>query len=233
MLLSRPLVWPCNGNGNHFGSPIASILCKVVLAYTMADQQKRHLKRICTGESIADQCILFLHSVLCKSCKWIQNWMNHWNNERVTIHEYKQRWERFQEQTITKTDTSNLYAQECTKRNFGCTKISHCTDKIEYQVHGTLRKYLLTEQILQHLYINAGLSRICKKSTSDCWFHRHRRLRTNSSLSNEFFRFNTPSESYQYLSNLFVSNGTLLDQMTKTLLRKRCLFLDEMKIGFM
>ena len=63
--------------------------------------------------------------------------------------------------------------------------------------------------------------------------HRQRWLRTNSSLSNGFFRSNTPSESYQYLSNLFLSNGTLLDQMPKTLLRKRWLFPDEMKIGFM
>nr|YP_009727535.1 hypothetical chloroplast RF2 [Hepatica nobilis var. japonica]YP_009727551.1 hypothetical chloroplast RF2 [Hepatica nobilis var. japonica]QBB89226.1 hypothetical chloroplast RF2 [Hepatica nobilis var. japonica]QBB89242.1 hypothetical chloroplast RF2 [Hepatica nobilis var. japonica] len=75
-----------------------------------------------------------------------------------------------------------------------------------------------------------------------CWFikntqekhfelliHRQRWLRTNSSLSNGSFRSNTPSESYQYLSNLFLSNGTLLDQMTKTLLRKRWLFPDEMK----
>ena len=63
--------------------------------------------------------------------------------------------------------------------------------------------------------------------------HRQRwlRTRTNSSLSksNGFFRSNTLSESYQYLSNLFLSNGTLLDQMTKTLLRKRWLFPDEMK----
>nr|YP_008964910.1 hypothetical protein RF2 [Schwalbea americana]YP_008964925.1 hypothetical protein RF2 [Schwalbea americana]CDJ38675.1 hypothetical protein RF2 [Schwalbea americana]CDJ38700.1 hypothetical protein RF2 [Schwalbea americana] len=62
---------------------------------------------------------------------------------------------------------------------------------------------------------------------------RQRWLRTNSSLSNESFRSNTLSESYQYLSTLFLSNGTLLDQMTKTLLRKRWLFPDEMKIGFM
>nr|AKF01572.1 hypothetical chloroplast RF21 [Geonoma undata subsp. dussiana] len=59
--------------------------------------------------------------------------------------------------------------------------------------------------------------------------HRQRWLRTNSSLSNRSFRSNTLSESYQYLSNLFLSNGTLLDQMTKTLLRKRWLFPDEMK----
>ncbi|KAL4184803.1 hypothetical protein AMTRI_Chr10g227350 [Amborella trichopoda] len=38
-----------------------------------------------------------------------------------------------------------------------------------------------------------------------------------------------PSKSYQYLSNLSLSNGTLLDQMAKTLLRKRWLFSDEMK----
>nr|UDY68468.1 Ycf2 protein [Solanum muricatum]UDY68487.1 Ycf2 protein [Solanum muricatum] len=63
--------------------------------------------------------------------------------------------------------------------------------------------------------------------------NRQRWLRTNSSLSNGSFRSNTLSESYQYLSNLFLSNGTLLDQMPKTLLRKRWLFPDEMKIGFM
>nr|YP_010291581.1 hypothetical protein RF2 [Rapatea paludosa]YP_010291598.1 hypothetical protein RF2 [Rapatea paludosa]ULQ67588.1 hypothetical protein RF2 [Rapatea paludosa]ULQ67605.1 hypothetical protein RF2 [Rapatea paludosa] len=60
--------------------------------------------------------------------------------------------------------------------------------------------------------------------------HRQRWLRTNSSLSNGSFRSNTLSESYQYLSNLFLSNGRLLDQMTKTLLRKRWLFPDEMKL---
>nr|QXO04851.1 Ycf2 [Macodes petola]QXO04868.1 Ycf2 [Macodes petola] len=59
--------------------------------------------------------------------------------------------------------------------------------------------------------------------------HRQRWFRTNSSLSNGSFRSNTLSESYQYLSNLFLSNGTLLDQMTKTLLRKRWLFPDEIK----
>nr|YP_009557433.1 hypothetical protein RF2 [Kewa sp. GY-2019]QBC72106.1 hypothetical protein RF2 [Kewa sp. GY-2019] len=55
-------------------------------------------------------------------------------------------------------------------------------------------------------------------------------LRTTSSLANGSFRSNTLSESYRYLSNLLLSNGTLLDQMTKTLLRKRWLFPDEMKI---
>nr|YP_009319772.1 Ycf2 [Salpinga maranonensis]YP_009319790.1 Ycf2 [Salpinga maranonensis]APA18818.1 Ycf2 [Salpinga maranonensis]APA18819.1 Ycf2 [Salpinga maranonensis] len=57
--------------------------------------------------------------------------------------------------------------------------------------------------------------------------HRQRWLRTNSSLSNGFFRSNTPFESYQYLSNLLLSNGRLLDQMTKRLLRKRWVFPDE------
>ena len=32
------------------------------------------------------------------------------------------------------------------------------------------RGFLLPKQILLHLYINAGLSRIRKKSTSNCWF---------------------------------------------------------------
>ncbi|KAL8218457.1 hypothetical protein R6Q57_021830 [Mikania cordata] len=63
--------------------------------------------------------------------------------------------------------------------------------------------------------------------------NRQRWLRTNRSLSNGSLRSNTLSESYQYLSNLFPSNGALLDQMTKALLRKRWLFLDEMQIGFM
>nr|YP_010474066.1 hypothetical protein RF2 [Corydalis crispa]YP_010474083.1 hypothetical protein RF2 [Corydalis crispa]UVH68279.1 hypothetical protein RF2 [Corydalis crispa]UVH68296.1 hypothetical protein RF2 [Corydalis crispa] len=79
------------------------------------------------------------------------------------------------------------------------------------------------------------------KSLSQSWFskntqennfelliHRQRCQRTNSSLSNGSFRSNTLSESYQYLSNLFLSNGTLVDQMTKTLLRKRWLFPEEM-----
>nr|YP_010118405.1 Ycf2 [Pilea plataniflora]YP_010118424.1 Ycf2 [Pilea plataniflora]QQY86017.1 Ycf2 [Pilea plataniflora]QQY86040.1 Ycf2 [Pilea plataniflora] len=61
--------------------------------------------------------------------------------------------------------------------------------------------------------------------------YRQRWLRTNSSLSNGFFRSNTPSESYQYLSKQFLSNVTLLDQMTKTLLRKRWLFPDEMVVA--
>nr|YP_010982165.1 hypothetical protein RF2 [Habropetalum dawei]YP_010982180.1 hypothetical protein RF2 [Habropetalum dawei]UZP15890.1 hypothetical protein RF2 [Habropetalum dawei]UZP15905.1 hypothetical protein RF2 [Habropetalum dawei] len=65
--------------------------------------------------------------------------------------------------------------------------------------------------------------------------NRQRYLRTNSLLSNGSFRSNTRTlfESYQYLSNLFLSNGRLLDQMTKTLLRKRWIFPDEMQIGFM
>jgi hypothetical protein len=65
--------------------------------------------------------------------------------------------------------------------------------------------------------------------------NRQRYLKTNNLLSNRSFRSNTLYESYQYLSNLFLSNGTPLDQMTKTLLRKRWLFPDEieMKIGFM
>nr|YP_010474380.1 hypothetical protein RF2 [Corydalis benecincta]YP_010474391.1 hypothetical protein RF2 [Corydalis benecincta]UVH68667.1 hypothetical protein RF2 [Corydalis benecincta]UVH68678.1 hypothetical protein RF2 [Corydalis benecincta] len=89
--------------------------------------------------------------------------------------------------------------------------------------------------------MSKGLLTSLTRSLSKSWFikntqennfelliHRQRCQRTNSSLSNGSFRSNTPSESYQYLSNLFLSNGTLVDQMTKTLLRKRWLFPDEM-----
>nr|UGK72100.1 hypothetical chloroplast RF21 [Kaempferia rotunda]UGK72117.1 hypothetical chloroplast RF21 [Kaempferia rotunda] len=59
--------------------------------------------------------------------------------------------------------------------------------------------------------------------------HRQKWLRSKSSLSNGSFRSNILSESYQYLSNLFLSKGTLLYQMTKTVLRRGWLFPDEMK----
>lgn len=58
------------------------------------------------------------------------------------------------------------------------------------------------------------------------WFRAYRSL---SLYNHGSFRSKILSESYQYLSNLFLSNGTLLDQMTKTLLRKRWLFPVEMQ----
>nr|YP_010397446.1 Ycf2 [Illicium simonsii]UQJ77579.1 Ycf2 [Illicium simonsii] len=58
---------------------------------------------------------------------------------------------------------------------------------------------------------------------------RQKWIRTNNSLYTESFRSNIPSESSQYLSSLFLSNRTLLDQMTKLLLRKRWLFPGEIK----
>ena len=49
------------------------------------------------------------------------------------------------------------------------------------------------------------------KNTQEKYFelliHRHGWLRSNSSLSNGSFHANTLSKSYQYLSNLFLSNG--------------------------
>nr|YP_009434910.1 hypothetical chloroplast RF2 [Lobelia hartlaubii]YP_009434933.1 hypothetical chloroplast RF2 [Lobelia hartlaubii]ATG24816.1 hypothetical chloroplast RF2 [Lobelia hartlaubii]ATG24841.1 hypothetical chloroplast RF2 [Lobelia hartlaubii] len=60
------------------------------------------------------------------------------------------------------------------------------------------------------------------------WFRR-----TKNSLSNASFRSTALSESYQYLSNLFLSNGTLLDQMQKTLVRKEWIFPEDMKKFFM
>nr|YP_010734932.1 Ycf2 [Amorphophallus coaetaneus]WEI30181.1 Ycf2 [Amorphophallus coaetaneus] len=106
------------------------------------------------------------------------------------------------------------------------------------------REFFVDEEMLKGLIIYISIPKTKKsyRPMSKRWFiknaqekhfelliHRERWLRTNSSLSNISFRSNTPSESYQYLSNLFLSNGRLLDQMTKTLLRKRWLFPDEMK----
>nr|YP_010423601.1 hypothetical protein RF2 [Laportea grossa]YP_010423618.1 hypothetical protein RF2 [Laportea grossa]USG97075.1 hypothetical protein RF2 [Laportea grossa]USG97092.1 hypothetical protein RF2 [Laportea grossa] len=99
----------------------------------------------------------------------------------------------------------------------------------EFFADEEMSKGLLTSQI------DLPTSRWFIKNTQEKYFelliYRQRWLRTNSSLSNGFFRSNTPSESYQYLSKLFLSNGTLLDQMTKTLLRKRWLFPDEMVVA--
>nr|WRM53868.1 Ycf2 [Echinodorus grisebachii] len=71
-----------------------------------------------------------------------------------------------------------------------------------------------------------------KEKHFELLIHRQRRINsslTNSSLYKGSFRSNILSASYHYLSNLFLSKGRLLDQLTKTLLRKRWLFLDEMK----
>nr|YP_009435267.1 hypothetical chloroplast RF2 [Lobelia malowensis]YP_009435290.1 hypothetical chloroplast RF2 [Lobelia malowensis]ATG25268.1 hypothetical chloroplast RF2 [Lobelia malowensis]ATG25293.1 hypothetical chloroplast RF2 [Lobelia malowensis] len=67
------------------------------------------------------------------------------------------------------------------------------------------------------------------------WLTHHEKWfrRTKSSLSNASFRSTALSESYQYLSNLFLSNGTLLDQMQKTLVRKEWIFPEDMKKFFM
>jgi hypothetical protein len=104
----------------------------------------------------------------------------------------------------------------------------------EFFADEEMSKGLLTSQTDPPTYI---YKRWFIKNTQEKHFklliHRQRWLRTKSSLSNGFFHYNTLSESYQYLSNLFLSKGRLLDQMTKALLRKRWLFPDEMKIGFM
>ena len=50
-----------------------------------------------------------------------------------------------------------------------------------------------------------------------------RRLRIHSSLCKGSFSSHILLESYQYLANLFLSKGRLLDQMKKILLRKRWL----------
>nr|BCN41449.1 conserved hypothetical protein ycf2 [Actinidia deliciosa] len=63
-------------------------------------------------------------------------------------------------------------------------------------------------------------------------FNSQKRLRTIRITISGSFRSDTVSKSYQNLSNLFLSNGRLLDQMTKTLWRKRRHFPDDMQIGF-
>jgi hypothetical protein len=59
--------------------------------------------------------------------------------------------------------------------------------------------------------------------------HRQKWVGTNSLLSNEYFIYNTLSDSYQYLSNRFLSNRMLLDQMTRTLSENQCIFLNEIE----
>nr|YP_010760304.1 Ycf2 protein [Cuscuta pacifica]YP_010760356.1 Ycf2 protein [Cuscuta pacifica]WEY30279.1 Ycf2 protein [Cuscuta pacifica]WEY30280.1 Ycf2 protein [Cuscuta pacifica] len=95
-----------------------------------------------------------------------------------------------------------------------------------------MAKALLTSQI-EHMFLSKNtrfFSNTTQEKHFDFLIHRQKWLRTKSNGS---FLSNTLSESYQYLSNMFLSNGTLLDQMTKTLLKKRWLFPDEMKMGFM
>nr|YP_010163418.1 hypothetical chloroplast RF21 [Parochetus communis]QRI61210.1 hypothetical chloroplast RF21 [Parochetus communis] len=92
------------------------------------------------------------------------------------------------------------------------------TGLLTAQTKKTLWKYLNKTWFIKNM----------QEKDFELLINRQRWLRTNSSLSNGFLRSNTLSESYQYLSNLFLSNRTLFTQMTKTLLRKRWLFPDEM-----
>nr|YP_010379028.1 hypothetical protein RF2 [Astragalus americanus]UCS40017.1 hypothetical protein RF2 [Astragalus americanus] len=97
-----------------------------------------------------------------------------------------------------------------------------------------LSRVLLTSQTDKYYwkYINQPwFMKNTQEKHFELLIHRQRWLRTKSSFSNGFFRSNILLESYQYLSNLFLSNGTLLDEMTKTLLRKQWLFPDEMVVA--
>nr|UZC31290.1 hypothetical protein RF2 [Medicago constricta] len=102
---------------------------------------------------------------------------------------------------------------------------------------------LVADEEMSNILLTCQTKKIYWKYLNKRWFRknmpeqnfellidRQRQFRTNSSLSNELFRSTTLSESYQYLSNLFLSNGTLLAQITKTLLRKRWLFPEEMVV---
>nr|YP_010225385.1 hypothetical chloroplast RF2 [Muehlenbeckia australis]YP_010225403.1 hypothetical chloroplast RF2 [Muehlenbeckia australis]UDD73641.1 hypothetical chloroplast RF2 [Muehlenbeckia australis]UDD73659.1 hypothetical chloroplast RF2 [Muehlenbeckia australis] len=104
----------------------------------------------------------------------------------------------------------------------------------EFFADEEMSKGLLLTSQRETLY-KRGFSKKPKEKYFEFFLNRQRRrrLRTISSLYNRSFRSNIQSASYQYLSNLFLSNGRLLDQMTKTLFRKRWIFPDELKIGFM
>nr|UDZ61548.1 hypothetical protein RF2 [Helanthium bolivianum] len=97
------------------------------------------------------------------------------------------------------------------------------------------REFFADEEMLRALLTfhpeppKVGYESVFVKNTQEKHLiHRQRRLRTNSSLYKESFRSNIRFESYQYLSKLFLSNGRLLDQMIKTLLRKKWLFPDDL-----
>ena len=67
-----------------------------------------------------------------------------------------------------------------------------------------------------------------QKSSSNCWF-----IARDSLEPVVHYLMDTPFKSYLYLSNPFLSNRMLLDQMTITLLKNRWLIPDELKIEFM
>nr|VDD65696.1 unnamed protein product [Brassica oleracea] len=85
----------------------------------------------------------------------------------------------------------------------------------EFFADEEMSKGLLTSQTdpPTSIYKRWFIKNTQEKKQSELLIQRQRWLRTNSSLSNGFFRSNTLSESYQYLSNLFLSNGTLVDRM--------------------
>jgi hypothetical protein len=66
-----------------------------------------------------------------------------------------------------------------------------------------------------------------KFSRLDLLTHRDRWIKINKLLLNDSFIYNILLESYQYLFEFFSSNKILLTQMTKTLLKKRWIFQNE------
>jgi len=104
----------------------------------------------------------------------------------------------------------------------------------EFSPDEEMSRILLTSQTkkIYWKYLNKRWFRKnIQEQNLELLINHERWFRTKSSVSNELFRSNTLYESYQYLSNLFLSNGTLLAQLTKTLLRKKWLFPDEMVVS--
>nr|YP_008378825.1 putative protein RF21 [Najas flexilis]YP_008378836.1 putative protein RF21 [Najas flexilis]AFY64115.1 putative protein RF21 [Najas flexilis]AFY64116.1 putative protein RF21 [Najas flexilis] len=103
----------------------------------------------------------------------------------------------------------------------------------EFFGFGDKQKHLITSEMKMPKSMSGSwFIRTRRRKRFEFLIHRPRFLRTNSSLYKGSFSFrsNLLAESYQYLSNLFLSNGgRLLDEVTKTLFRKRWLFPHEMK----
>nr|YP_010033306.1 Ycf2 [Diplophyllum taxifolium]QOW40214.1 Ycf2 [Diplophyllum taxifolium] len=66
-----------------------------------------------------------------------------------------------------------------------------------------------------------------KFSRLDLLTHRDRWIKMNTILLNDSFTYNILLESYKYLFEFFSSNKILLDQITKTLLKKKWMFQNE------
>ncbi|KAL6002373.1 hypothetical protein ACLOJK_034305 [Asimina triloba] len=93
-------------------------------------------------------------------------------------------------------------------------------------------RQLKTAKILHRRWLLWDLNQTKMRFKLLIYRERHfRPIRANSSFFQGSFRSKTRYKSLRYLTNLFLSNGMLLDQMIRALLRKRWIFPEEMKHG--